>query len=310
MSDPSEILVLVGRLLLWVVVTIYYILEATVLWFVPRKYKFKDIRGNVALVTGGGSGIGRLMCLRLAAEGAIVVTWDVSEAGNLETAKQVQEAGGKCHVYTVDLCDRNSVYATAAKVKEEVGKVDILINNAGVVTGKSLMDSPDDSIVKTFDVNAICHFWTTKAFLGDMMAADKGHIVTIASMAGKMGGSMVVDYCASKFAAVGFHESLQAELKVGGKFGVKTTVVCPMLISTGMFEGSYTRFFPLLEPKWVADEVVDAILMDVSTLYLPHYMWILLLKLLMLPQKSIDHLAHALDMGDLMKNFVGRRKAD
>ncbi|XP_050718231.1 epidermal retinol dehydrogenase 2-like isoform X2 [Eriocheir sinensis] len=241
MSDPSEILVLVGRLLLWVVVTIYYILEATVLRFVPRKYKFKNIRGNVALVTGGGSGIGRLMCLRLAAEGAIVVTWDVSEAGNLETAKQVQAAGGKIHTYTVNLCDRNAVYATAAKVKKEVGKVDILINNAGVVTGKNFMDSPDDSIVKTFEVNSICLFWTTKAFLGDMLAADKGHIVTIASMAGKLGRPGLVDYCASKFAAVGFHESLQAELKVGGKVGVKTTVVCPVLIMTGMFAGCSTR---------------------------------------------------------------------
>ncbi|XP_063849229.1 17-beta-hydroxysteroid dehydrogenase 13-like [Scylla paramamosain] len=310
MADPQVVMMLVARLLMWMVATVYFFLESLVLCLIPRSYRRKDIKGNVVLVTGGGSGIGRLMCLKLAARGAVVVTWDVSEAGNEETVRQVQAAGGQCHGYVVDLCDRQAVYAAATRLKQEVGHVDILVNNAGVVTGKNIMESPDDSIQRTFDVNAICHFWTTKAFLGHMLAQNKGHIVTIASMAGKMACSGLVDYCASKYAAVGFHETLQAELKANGKDGVKTTCVCPVVISTGMFQGAESKYFPTLVPDFVAGEVVDAILMNTSTLYLPNYMWLMPLQIMMFPQKSMDMLGEILEMKELMKNFVGRRKTE
>ncbi|MDK2413478.1 SDR family NAD(P)-dependent oxidoreductase, partial [Aphanizomenon sp. 202] len=102
---------------------------------------------------------------------------------------------------------------------EEVGKVDILVNNAGIVTGKHFMDSPDDHIVRTFQVNTFAHFWTVKAFLNDMLDSNKGHIVNVASMAGWLGCNSLVDYCSSKFAAVGFDEALKLELKVLGKTG-------------------------------------------------------------------------------------------
>lgn len=306
--DNSKILEIVLTALWWLVSYCYYTVELLVLLVLPRSYRRKDVQGSVALVTGGGSGIGRLMCLNLVAKGCIVVTWDVSEEGNNETARQVKAAGGRCHTYIVDLCDRHAVYAAAAKVKEEVGKVDILINNAGIVTGKNLMESPDESIIKTFEVNAISHFWTTKAFLPDMMAKNKGHIVTIASMAGKMSNAGLVDYCASKHAAVGFHEALQAELKGLGMNGVKMTVVCPMVISTGMFSGAKVKGFPVLSPNYVADEVVDAMLMNVRTLYLPHYMYFVLLDLMLMPPKAVDHLAEIFDSKDMMKDFVGKKK--
>lgn len=308
MADVKEAMVLLARLLLWMVATWYYIVEATVKMMLPRSYRRKDVQGSVALVTGGGSGIGRLMCLNLAAKGCVVVTWDVSEEGNEETAQQVKAAGGQCHTYKVDVRDRHAVYAAAAKVKEEVGKVDILVNNAGVVTGKSIMESPDESIIKTFEVNSICHFWTTKAFLPDMMEENKGHIVTIASMAGKVGFSGLVDYCASKYAAVGFHESLQAELKGNGKNGVKTTAVCPVVINTGMFKGCNAPGFPVLDMYWATDEIVDAMLMNTTTLYLPHHAWVVALQSLILPEKSLDHLGEVLNAKDIMKDFVGRTK--
>ncbi|XP_045127034.1 17-beta-hydroxysteroid dehydrogenase 13-like [Portunus trituberculatus] len=310
MADAQEVMMVVARLLLWLVATVYFFLESLVLCLVPRSYRRKDIKGNIVLVTGGGSGIGRLMCLKLAAKGAVVVTWDVSEAGNGETVQQVQAAGGQCHAYTVDLCDRQAVYAAATRLKQEVGNVDILVNNAGVVTGKSLMNSPDDSIQRTFDVNVLAHFWTTKAFMGHMLARNKGHIVNIASMAGKIVCTGLVDYCSSKHAAVGFHEALQTELKMMGKYGVKTTCVCPGIISTGMFQGAGSKFFPTLKPDWVAEEVVDAILMNTSTLYLPNYMWLMPLQIMLFPQKSMDMLGNILEMQDFMKNFVGRSKTN
>ncbi|KAG0716622.1 Epidermal retinol dehydrogenase 2 [Chionoecetes opilio] len=265
MADPAEVMVLVGRLLFWLVATLYYMVEALVRVLVPRGYLRKDVEGDVALVTGGGSGIGRLMCLRLAARGTVLHLGLSDE----ETARGRQRRSGP-PPKTVYLCDRTPLTA-------------LTVRGGGK---------------------------TTKAFLGDMMGQNKGHVVTIASMAGKVGGVGLVDYCASKFAAVGFHETLTAELKAGGKHGVKTTCVCPIVISTGMFEGAETKYFPTLEPSYVADEVVDAVLMDVPTLYLPHYMWTMPLLPLLLPQKSVDHLGQVMEIDALMKHFVGRRKAE
>ncbi|KAK4321859.1 hypothetical protein Pmani_007322 [Petrolisthes manimaculis] len=280
-----------------------------VLTLMPRSYRRKNIRSNIVLVTGGGSGLGRLMCLKLASKGAVVVTWDISHKGNDETVRQVVASGGKCWPYIVDVTDRQAVYTTATKVKQDVGKVDILINNAGVVTGKKLLDCSDEAIIKTFDVNSVSHFWTTKAFLPDMLISGKGHVVTIASMAGKMGLTHLVDYCSSKYAAVGFDESLRMELLSQKKFGVKTTVVCPMQIDTGMFEGVGAGLLKrMLDPNYVAEEVVDAILMNEPVLILPPYMKFLLFINLCLPGKSQYYLAQVLGADNFMDNFVGRRK--
>ncbi|XP_042230887.1 epidermal retinol dehydrogenase 2-like [Homarus americanus] len=304
----KEIAILVLRLLFGLVYSVYCMVETLVLTLIPRSYRRKDIRGNVTLVTGGGSGIGRLMCIKLAARGAIVVTWDVNEEGNLETVRQVVAAGGQCRAYTVDLCNRHAIYAAATKLKQEVGKVDILVNNAGIVTGKKLLDSPDESIIKTFEVNILSHFWTTKAFLADMMARNKGHIVTIASMAGKIPCNRLVDYCSSKFAAVGFDESLRLELQVEGKTGIKTTVVCPVFISTGMFEGMTSKIFPVLKPEYVADETVDGILLNTPIVYLPLSAKINVFLGLLLPQKVLYYLSEAVGLTHMMDTFVGRKK--
>lgn len=276
--------------------------------FVPKRFRRKDIEGQVALVTGGGSGIGRLLCLKLAARGARIVTWDINKAGNDETRAQVTRAGGQCYTYTVDLCDRHAVYAAAAKVKQEVGKVDILINNAGIVTGKNFMEASDELIQKTFDVNIMSHFWTTKAFLGEMMASNKGHIVTVASIAGLAGVNKLADYCASKFAAVGFDESLRLELKVGGYTGVKTTAICPYYINTGMFEGVQSKLIPILNPEFVTDEIVDAILLDCYDLVLPRYTRYLVLLKYFLPNWLLVFFGNAMGITCSMDEFVGRRK--
>ena len=99
-----------------------------------------------------------------------------------------------------------------------------------------------DKIVRTFNVNVLAHFWTIKTFLPDMINAKKGHIVTIASLAGHAGTNKLVDYCASKSANIGMDEALKVELSVQGLSNmIKTTVVCPYYISTGMFEGVQSK---------------------------------------------------------------------
>lgn len=113
----------------------------------------------------------------------------------------------------------------------------MLILNLGIVSGATLLDIPDEKIIKTMEVNAISNFWTVKSFLPEMMKANHGHVVTISSMAGLMGNHYLTDYSASKFASIGFHEALSIELQMGGYDGINKTLVCPWYIATGMFAG-------------------------------------------------------------------------
>uniref|UniRef100_A0A1I7XH25 Short-chain dehydrogenase/reductase 3 n=1 Tax=Heterorhabditis bacteriophora TaxID=37862 RepID=A0A1I7XH25_HETBA len=201
----------------------------------------KSVKGEVVLITGSGSGLGRGMAIEFGKLGAKIVLWDINEEGNAETKQILDKMGVESHAYKVDLSKRDEIYATADLVKSDLGKVDILINNAGIVTGKKLFECPDELMELTMAVNTNALFFTTKAFLPAMLEANHGHIVTIASIAGKVGVAGLVDYCASKHAAIGFHESVTAELLSMKKDGVKTTVVCPYYVDTGMFDGVETK---------------------------------------------------------------------
>jgi all-trans-retinol dehydrogenase (NAD+) len=294
--------------LLW---TFYYVLEATVKLFLPENLFYKDISGQVLLITGGGSGIGRLMCLRFARLGATVVTWDINQAGNNETVAMVKKEGFRAVAYTVDMSRKEDIYDAAIRTKEEVGPVTILINNAGIVSGSTILDTPDARIVKTFEVNTFAHFWTIKAFLPDMLAMKQGHVVNVASLAGQAGSNKLVDYCASKFAAVGLDESFRVELFVQGHSDyIKTTVVCPYYISTGMFSGVYSKVVPILEPEFVADRVVSAVLTNKEMVLLPWWSMILLLLKASVPTPAFMKLGQAFGFTCSMDQFAGRPKIE
>ncbi|XP_077877699.1 estradiol 17-beta-dehydrogenase 11-like isoform X5 [Ictidomys tridecemlineatus] len=122
------------------------------------------------------------------------------------------------------------------EVKTEIGDISILVNNAGIVYTSDLFSTQDPQIEKTFAVNTLAHFWTTKAFLPLMMMNNHGHIVTVASAAGLVGVPFLQAYCSSKFAAVGFHGALTEELNAFEKNGIKTTCLCPNFINTGFIK--------------------------------------------------------------------------
>ncbi|XP_043269675.1 epidermal retinol dehydrogenase 2-like isoform X2 [Venturia canescens] len=148
-----------GDVIGFLLLSLIAILEGIIKVFIPRKYKMKSVTGEIALVTGGGGGLGRLISLRLANLGAIVVVWDINKNGIDETVSLVQSMGGTCYGYICNLCDREDVYKKAAQLQQEVGKVSILINNAGVVTGKRFLETSDELLIKTMDVNVMSHFW-------------------------------------------------------------------------------------------------------------------------------------------------------
>lgn len=182
----------------------------------------------------------------------------------------VKGIGGTIFGYKCDLANRQNVYEVAKRTQNDVGDVNILINNAGVLSGHLLLDTPDELIQRTFDVNIIAHFWTVKAFLPKMMEKNHGHIVTIASLAGHVGIGKLVDYCSSKHAAVGFDEALRIELESLGVNGVKTTVICPYFIqATGMFHNVNSRFMPTLKSNDVADRVIEGLLHEEIMVLIP-----------------------------------------
>ncbi|XP_067664588.1 epidermal retinol dehydrogenase 2-like [Haliotis asinina] len=300
-----EVIVLIGKLL-------YFWLEAIVLAVLPASVRGKDISGETVLITGAGSGIGRLLAKRFADRGCRLVLWDINKEGNEETAAQVQRFGITVKTYTVDLSDAKQIYQTAEKVKRDMGDIDILVNNAGIVTGRKFMQCPDEMVQKTMQVNVQAHFWTVKAFLPSMLDRNHGHIVNIASSAGLLGVSGLADYCASKFAAVGFEESLRYELETSGKTGVHTTVVCPYLIDTGMFDGCESRFsflLPKLKPDDVVDSIMDALLCNSAIVIIPKILYAFIALKGILPIKVAFLLCDFMGVNSMMTTFKGRGKA-
>lgn len=153
----------------------------------------------------------------------------------------------------------------------------LLFNNAGVVSGRALLDTPDHLIERSFSVNILAHFWTVKAFLPMMLEKNHGHIVSIASLAGHVGISKLIDYCSSKFAAVGFDEALRLELEMLGAENVHTTVICPYFIqATGMFEDVNSRWVNTLNSNDVADRVIDAVRKNEKHAVIPGYFCLML----------------------------------
>ena len=234
-----------------------------------------DISGSRALITGAASGIGRLLARELGKAGASLALWDIDAEGLSDARAELRSAGCDVDIYVCDLTRREDIEEAAAQTLAQSGAVDILVNNAGIVSGKNLLDISPAEIERTFQVNTLALFWTAKAFLPGMLERDRGHLVTIASAAGLAGTSQLTDYCSSKFAAVGFDESLRVELKRQGS-RIVTTVVCPFYTDTGMFEGVRTRFpwlLPILDPEYVVRRTLRAIEKDRRRLVMPRFVY-------------------------------------
>lgn len=263
--------------------------------------------GAIVLVTGGASGIGRLMALGAAERGAArVIIWDL----NLEAAQKVADEITQCPAYAIeaDVSNNARVREAADATFELVDRVDILINNAGIVNGKSFLDLTEADINRTYQVNALSLYRVTRQFLPKMIEQGKGSITTVASAAGLIGVSRQTDYSASKFAATGFTEALRAELKKDGH-NIHTLLVQPFYINTGMFDGVTTKvpfLLPLLEQTEVATKILNAIEKGHQSLVMPRLANVTK-ALKMLPVPIFDKVAEILGINESMETFVGRQ---
>jgi short-subunit dehydrogenase len=222
----------------------------------------QNVTGKTVLITGAAMGMGKLYAqLAVKENAAAVVLWDINETALKDTVAELTALNGKVHPYVVDVSKLEAITATAARVREEVGNVDILINNAGVVRGKYFWEH--DHLKDTFftmAVNALAPMYISREFLPGMIEGGReSRIVNIASAAGLVSNPKMSVYCASKWAATGWSDSVRLELEQAGHHHVKITTVCPSYISTGMFEGAAAPLMtPILTPEYVVDRVWQA----------------------------------------------------
>ncbi|GAB1310462.1 NAD(P)-binding protein-32 [Madurella fahalii] len=233
--------------------------------WVQDKY---DWSKEIVLITGGAGGIGGQVVQLLAERGIKVVVLDIQPLS--------YPASPNVHFFKCDITSPKTIAAVAREIRASVGDPTVLINNAGVVQGRTILESSERDIRFTFDVNTFAHFWTVKEFLPAMIKANHGMVVTVASVAAWVTVPNMVDYAASKAAAYAFHEGLTAELKTRYDAPrVRTVVVNQGYTKTALFTGYHNDspfMMPALEPATVAEAIVRQVLSGMSNqLILPSF---------------------------------------
>ncbi|XP_060632204.2 17-beta-hydroxysteroid dehydrogenase 13-like [Anolis sagrei] len=282
--QEGKVLPVLLTLLKNAIICIYSCLEALVKLFIPKNRK--SISGEIVLITGAGHGLGRATAYEFAKHQSVLVLWDINKQGVEETAEECRKLGAIVHAFAVNCKNREEIYTVADKVKKDIGDVSILVNNVGVITAAKLLSTKDEQIQDMFDVNVLSHYWTTKAFLPAMIKNNHGHIVTVASISGHIGLPFAVTYTSSKFAAVGFHESLKEELRFLGKDGIQMTCVCPSIINTGFTKMNKTLMVPVLKVEDAAKDLMEGILTNQKIVFSPPWAKIIVVSSKFLPERA------------------------
>ena len=192
-----------------------------------------DLQGQVAIVTGAGRGIGRDTALELAKLGADIIIAEMDQNGDDTTAKLVKDVGRRAAVIPTDVTKRTDLAQMVERTKSQFGRIDVLINNAGIYRAASTLDVTEEHWDAIMNINAKAVFFATQAVLPVMIAAKRGAIVSLASMAGKIGSKTNLPYNASKAAVVSMTKSLALAHAADG---IRVNCVCPGFVETDMWQ--------------------------------------------------------------------------
>ncbi|KAL5428339.1 hypothetical protein PMIN04_000774 [Paraphaeosphaeria minitans] len=254
-----EMRIAIAWALLMCSVGIFNIFSDRLAYGAPREV---DLSEEVIVVTGGVEGLGGLLADTYGMRNANVAVLDMKKVDD----EEAEEKG--ILYYQCDVGDAKQVEAAVAEIVEDLGAPTILINNAGIVRAKSILDSTPEDVEQTFRTNTLSHFNTLRAILPHMIRERRGTIVTVSSVLGRLGAANLSSYSASKAALLALHQSLRAELSQNPDAKeIKTILVTPGQMGTKMFENLKTpsNFFgPVVSPAEVAKSIIDLVEKGVS----------------------------------------------
>ncbi len=264
-----------------------------------RHFKHKKV-----LVTGAASGLGRIFCESLVKEGATVFAIDRDEAGLRQTRATCEDhREGNIFIHVVDLLDEPAV----DKLPSLWPEIDFLILNAGVVYGGEFVKVPVSQHRLTYRVNVEACVQLTHLYLPILQKKPEAHLLFMASATGLCGVPYGATYASSKWAVVGFAESLRQEFRVQKVKNLKMTIVCPSTIDTGMFEGTRPPLLmPILAPEKVVKMALRAVKRNQVYVYAPLFVQFVPFLKGILPQRIFDWLSDRLGVSMALRSWVGR----
>ncbi|HEY5318803.1 MAG TPA: SDR family oxidoreductase [Solirubrobacteraceae bacterium] len=249
----------------------------------------RSLVGSVVAITGGGRGIGRATAVALIAQGARVAIGDIDVALAERTA---EELGSGTVGLALDVTDRASFADFLDQVHERHGALDVLINNAGIMPIGPFSEETDATAARIVDINLRGVIFGSKLALERFSERGTGHLVNIASTAGKSGVSGGATYCASKYAVVGLTEAIRQEVRGSG---IGVTVVIPHVVNTELGSGlSNTRGIKLVEPEDVAEAIVGALQTGRYQVFVPRTMGLLFWAKALVPVAVSELVQHLL----------------
>ena len=274
------------------------------------------IKSANVLITGGASGIGKIMGRMVLEKGAnALIIWDVNQEALEATAAEFASyevcenacPRGRVYIHKVDITNSDLVAATYEQVKQQCGSVDILINCAGIVRGNKTFDQQTlQDIRLTFEVNTIAPMVIAQQILPDMLKRNRGHICNIASAGGMLSNPRMSVYGASKWAMIGWSDSVRIELQQM-KSNVHFTTIAPYYINTGMFNGVHSSIFPILKPEPTAHKIIRAIERNQSFRGIPFGFHFIRFWQAILPFRIFDFVFGTIfGIYHAMDNFTGR----
>lgn len=266
-----------------------------------------DLVDKWVLITGAARGMGRRMAEKFGEEGAKIAAVDLDEEKLNETAEELRWDDIRIEPFVCDLSEKDNVDSLRDEVHDEIGKIDLIVNNAGVVQGGKYEEITDEEDELTLDVNIQAVHWVTKKFLPDLKDSEDSHIVQMASAAGMIGVPKQVVYSASKWFVIGFSRALRQELLSYDQDHVGMTIVSPSLVDTGMFEGAEPpMLMPILQPDYMADQIVNGVKNDKLFVREPFLVKLLPFMKGVLPIGIVDFVLDKMGARDLMNHWTGR----
>jgi NAD(P)-dependent dehydrogenase (short-subunit alcohol dehydrogenase family) len=255
----------------------------------------RSLAGKVVAITGGARGIGRATATALIAQGARVAIGDIEAPLAERTA---QELGSGTVGLALDVTDRASFATFLDEVERQLGPLDVLINNAGIMPIGAFIEETDATAKRMVDINLNGVIFGSKLALERFLPRHRGHLVQIASVAGKGGAAHLATYCATKHAVVGLSDALRQE--VAGT-GVEVTVVMPVGVNTELYSGlQQMRGIRTPEPDDVAEAIVEALQTGRYEVYVPRRMNAVFRISALLPRRVLDVLGAAMGSNDTM----------